>query len=54
MSFWQKHPDGGVDEVVWKNFYKERKIAHFADLTEAQRTRLALSANVPQMINAPK
>jgi len=54
ITLFQNDPDGGIDEVRWKNFYKERKISHFADLSESQRTRLVLTTRSPQMINPPK
>ena len=43
---------GGSDEERWKAFFKERKIGNFSDLTESQKTRLALSDNMAQMINS--
>ena len=52
ISLFQGDHDGGKDEERWKQFFRERKIGNFADLTESQKTRLALSTNMPQMINA--
>jgi hypothetical protein len=51
ISLFQKDQDGGKDEERWKAFFRERKIGNFSDLTESQKTRLALSTNMPQMIN---
>ena len=51
ISLFQKDHDGGKDEERWKAFFRERKIGNFSDLTESQKTRLALSSNMPQMIN---
>ena len=44
--------DGGKDEVRWKQFFMERKVGNFSDLTEAQKTRISLSAASKPMINA--
>ena len=52
ISLFQKDHDGGKDEERWKAFFRDRKIGNFSDLTESQKTRLALSSNMPQMINA--
>ena len=52
ISLFQKDHDGGKDEERWKAFFRERKIGNFSDLTESQKTRLALSCHMPQMINA--
>ena len=56
MPWNTRHPepddDGGKDEERWKAFFRERKIGNFSDLTEGQKTRLALSTNMPQMVNA--
>ena len=52
ISLFQKDHDGGKDEERWKAFFKDRKIGNFSDLTESQKTRLALSTSMPQMINA--
>ena len=52
ISLFQKDHDGGKDEERWKQFFKDRKIGNFSDLTESQKTRLALSTSMPQMINA--
>ena len=40
----QKDKDGGKDEERWKSFFLERKVGNFTDLTESQKTRLALSS----------
>lgn len=52
VIFSQHDPDGGAHECRWKAFFRERKIDHFVDLKESERTRLSLSARCPQMINA--
>ena len=52
ISLFQKDHDGGKDEERWKQFFRDRKIGNFSDLTEGQKTRLALSTNMPQVINA--
>ena len=53
ITLFQKDKDGGKDEERWKSFFLERKVGNFTDLTESQKTRLALSSNMPQMIQAP-
>jgi len=52
ISLFQNKPEGGGDEREWKAFYKQRKIDHFGELKESERTRLALTTRVPPMINA--
>ena len=47
----QNDHDGGKDEIRWKNFFMERKVGNFSDLTESEKTRLALSIQMPNMIN---
>jgi len=52
ITLFQKDHDGGKEEERWKAFFRDRKIGNFSDLTESQKTRLALSTNMPQMVNA--
>ena len=51
ISLFQGDHDGGKDEERWKQFFRDRKIGNFSDLTESQKTRLALSTSMPSMIN---
>ena len=48
----QNDHDGGKDEGRWKDFFMERKVGNFSDLTEGQKTVLALGTTMPQMVNA--
>jgi len=51
ISLFQRHPDGGADEVVWKDFFRSKKIDAMHRLPEAMKLRVTVKYPPPQMIN---
>jgi len=50
IELFQHDHDGGKNEERWKAFFMEKKVGNFKELTESQKTRYALSTNMPEMI----
>ena len=51
ISLFQRHPDGGKDEELWKDFFQKRKIDAMHRLPEAMKLRITVKYPPPQMIN---
>ena len=51
ISLFQRHPDGGKDEELWKDFFQKRKIDAMHRLPEAMKLRVTVKYPPPQMIN---
>ena len=51
ISLFQRHPDGGKDEELWKDFFQKKKIDAMHRLPEAMKLRVTVKYPPPQMIN---
>ena len=51
ISLFQRHPDGGKGEELWKDFFQKRKIDAMHRLPEAMKLRVTVKYPPPQMIN---
>ena len=51
ISLFQRHPDGGTEEELWKDFFQKRKIDAMHRLPEEMKLRVTVKYPPPQMIN---